>query len=347
MGSIDFDQVLFTRASWRKLVLVPAWLFQILVLLCLMGIFAYRLAETFEHYDDEIEKGQIPMVEIIWEATNVGFNLISLVLTLLEIARYATERLTPFLMLSTHIIKLTLSLAVLGLDVVAHLRSMDGFYATIGLSLDCGLLAVILGILLYAIITYRRLLKYEAYRITPHPNSNQAQPALGQGHKPGFSVSSHELSPRPYNPQHDYNYPRTVESEHRRVSGIQQSPYSDAVDTSYHSQTAGFPSHSRSHSRINSGESRQSHFTEQMSPVGGSPPAGNQLQAEVNRALDAELGWGENAHRHGSSPDRNASVVKGAGSVQVNRSSLVTLDGVHRQHSWRTEKRISSVGLLK
>ena len=111
-----------------------------------------------------------------------------------------------------------------------------------------------------------------------------------------------------------------------------------------------------------------------MSPVGGSPPAGNQLQAEVNRALDAELGWGENAHRHGNSPDRNASVVKGAGSVQVNRSSLVTLDGVHRQHSWRTEvvgygdgevdmgegrvmggdgvegadqKRISSVGLLK
>jgi len=66
MGSIDFDQVLFTRASWRKLVLVPAWLFQILVLLCLMGIFAYRLAETFEHYDDEIEKGQIPMVEIMY-----------------------------------------------------------------------------------------------------------------------------------------------------------------------------------------------------------------------------------------------------------------------------------------
>lgn len=66
MGSIDFDQVLYARASWRKLVLVPAWLFQILVLLCLMGIFAYRLAETFEHYEDEIANGQVPMVEIMY-----------------------------------------------------------------------------------------------------------------------------------------------------------------------------------------------------------------------------------------------------------------------------------------
>lgn len=74
-----------------------------------------------------------------------------------------------------------------------------------------------------------------------------------------------------------------------------------------------------------------------MSPVSGPPPVGNQLQAEVNRALDAEFGWGENRNRNGNSPDRNGSVVKGAGSVQVNRSSLVTLDGVHRQHSWRTE----------
>jgi hypothetical protein len=36
-----------------------------------------------------------------WEATNVGFNLISLVLTILEIARKATERLTPFTMVAS------------------------------------------------------------------------------------------------------------------------------------------------------------------------------------------------------------------------------------------------------
>jgi hypothetical protein len=43
-------------------------------------------------------------------------------------------------MICTHIIKLTLALAVLALDIVAYLQGMDGHYSTIGLSLDCGLL---------------------------------------------------------------------------------------------------------------------------------------------------------------------------------------------------------------
>lgn len=63
--SLDLDQVLYARAGWRKAVLVPIWTFQILVLLCLMGIFAYRLAETFEHYEDEIKDGKAPIVEIV------------------------------------------------------------------------------------------------------------------------------------------------------------------------------------------------------------------------------------------------------------------------------------------
>ena len=77
-----------------------------------------------------------------WEATNVGFNLIALILNILEIARKATERLTPFMMVCTHVIKLTLAFAVLALDIVAYLRQMDGPYSTVGLSLDCGLLCV-------------------------------------------------------------------------------------------------------------------------------------------------------------------------------------------------------------
>ena len=160
MSSLDLDQVLHARAGWRKIVLVPLWVFQILVLLCLMGIFAYRLAETFDHYEEMNKMGEVPIVEVVcvprcvyhlprpvqsltprsWEATNVGFNLIALVLNILEIARYATERLTPFTMVCTHIIKLTLAFAVLALDIVAYLQHMDGYYSTIGLSLDCGLL---------------------------------------------------------------------------------------------------------------------------------------------------------------------------------------------------------------
>lgn len=80
-----------------------------------------------------------------WEGTNVLFNLVALILTILEIARKATERLTPFFMVCSQVIKLTLALAVLALDIVAYLRRMDGHYSTIGLSLDCGLLCVSLN----------------------------------------------------------------------------------------------------------------------------------------------------------------------------------------------------------
>ncbi|KAK4131452.1 hypothetical protein BT67DRAFT_387929, partial [Trichocladium antarcticum] len=136
---LDLDQVLYARAGWRKALLVPLWVFQIAVLLCLMGIFAYRLAETFEHSAEHDQAGNLAIVEVVWEATNVGFNLAALILNILEIARHATERLTPFLMICTHAIKLALALAVLALDVVAYTRRLDGHYPTIGLALDSGL----------------------------------------------------------------------------------------------------------------------------------------------------------------------------------------------------------------
>jgi hypothetical protein len=139
-SSIDLDQVLYARARWQKRILIPLWTFQMAVLLCLMGIFAYRLAETFEHYEEHNKLGEMPIVEVVWEATNVGFNVIALILTILEVARKATERLTPFMMVCTQVVKLTLGFAVLALDIVAYLQGMDGHYSTIGLSLDCGLL---------------------------------------------------------------------------------------------------------------------------------------------------------------------------------------------------------------
>jgi hypothetical protein len=77
-----------------------------------------------------------------WEGTNVLFNLIALILTIIEVARKATERLTPFMMICSQVLKLTLAIAVLALDIVAFLQRMDGHYSTIGLALDCGLLCV-------------------------------------------------------------------------------------------------------------------------------------------------------------------------------------------------------------
>jgi hypothetical protein len=65
-SKVNLDQVLFSRAKWRLKLLVPCWIFQLLVLLCLMGIFAYRVVDTVEHYSEEKNNGDIPMVEIVY-----------------------------------------------------------------------------------------------------------------------------------------------------------------------------------------------------------------------------------------------------------------------------------------
>ncbi|KAK0725336.1 hypothetical protein B0H67DRAFT_598617 [Lasiosphaeris hirsuta] len=144
MSTVNIDQVLYTRAKWRLRFLIPCWVVQVTILLCLMGIFAYRVAETVEHYDEANNNGQIPMVEIVWEATNVAFSTLALILTILEIAKTATEALTPFAMLCTHVLKLTLAFAMLGLDVTVNVQGTgtgsDKDYAIVGLALDCGFL---------------------------------------------------------------------------------------------------------------------------------------------------------------------------------------------------------------
>ncbi|KAL2176692.1 uncharacterized protein P884DRAFT_330387 [Thermothelomyces heterothallicus CBS 202.75] len=223
MSSLDLDQAMHARARWRKAILIPLWIFQIAVLLCLMGIFAYRLAETFEDYEKRDKQGEVPIVEVVygnspptgWEATNVGFNLIALVLNIVEIARMATERLTPFVMVFTQSIKLTLAFAVLALDIVAYLEHMDGHYSTVGLSLDCGLLAANVAALVYAATTYRRLLHYEDYHLT-------ASTAHGKAlHLPGAAAwggggdalelgVKHPSSSSPSSPPYYYDQSRSI-----------------------------------------------------------------------------------------------------------------------------------------
>lgn len=180
--AINVDHVFFQRAKWRLQLLIPAWIFQIVILLGLMGIFAYRVAETVDHYSESKQNGQIPMVEIVsvvppsptdphltprnsWESTNVAFSTLALVCTLTEIAKTAAETLTPFAMVCTHILKLTLALAMLALDIVVHIQGLDHEYSSVGLALDCAFLGVAILTLVYTILTYRRLLAYEAYQL--------------------------------------------------------------------------------------------------------------------------------------------------------------------------------------
>jgi hypothetical protein len=75
-----------------------------------------------------------------WECTNVGFSLVALLLTIVEIAKYSGDALTPFMMLATHVIKLTLAFANLGLDVVVYRQRSEKEYSVVGLAIDCGLL---------------------------------------------------------------------------------------------------------------------------------------------------------------------------------------------------------------
>lgn len=74
-------------------------------------------------------------------------------------------------MLCTHVIKLVLSFAILGLDVTVYLQRTDRNYSIVALALDCGLLGATIATFIYSVRTYRRLLKYEDYAVSTHgPN---------------------------------------------------------------------------------------------------------------------------------------------------------------------------------
>lgn len=77
-----------------------------------------------------------------WEVTNVAFSLLALILTILEITKLASETLTAFFMLASHMVKLTVALVNLALDVVVYMQRSDRNYSIIGLAIDCGLLQV-------------------------------------------------------------------------------------------------------------------------------------------------------------------------------------------------------------
>jgi hypothetical protein len=55
----------FARAGWRMVLLVPVWMAQIALLLGLLGIFAYRLAETVDDWDEMRAAGDTPRVELV------------------------------------------------------------------------------------------------------------------------------------------------------------------------------------------------------------------------------------------------------------------------------------------
>jgi len=59
---------------------------------------------------------------------------------MIEITKMVGEVLTPFFMLATHAIKLTLASVNLALDIVVYVQRSDRNYSIVGLAIDCGLL---------------------------------------------------------------------------------------------------------------------------------------------------------------------------------------------------------------
>ncbi|GAP88543.1 hypothetical protein SAMD00023353_7000140 [Rosellinia necatrix] len=190
------DNAHFTRAGWKKRIILPCWIVQILILLSLMGLFSYRLSVTVNDWEEEEVKGAVPVVEFVWEVANIGFSLISLIITFISIARFIAEVLTPVPLLFGCILNLVLSGAVLALDIVIYIQRSDRNYSLIGLGLDAALILFTIIPLIYAIIIYRRLLDYDDYHL---PGNHKAFgfSAIEEGVEDRFSTHN---PPTPYDP---------------------------------------------------------------------------------------------------------------------------------------------------
>ncbi|KAI1633058.1 hypothetical protein F4809DRAFT_42604 [Biscogniauxia mediterranea] len=159
------DHAHFDRAGWRKRILLPCWIVQVGLLCGLMGIFSYRLSRTVYTWKDEEDQGQVPLVEFVWEGINILFSFISLVITLISIARFIAEALTPLPLVFSSILGLALAGAILALDIVVYVQHADRHYSLIGLGIDSALMFFTIIPAIYAIIIYRRLLAYDDYHL--------------------------------------------------------------------------------------------------------------------------------------------------------------------------------------
>ncbi|KAF2963455.1 hypothetical protein GQX73_g10127 [Xylaria multiplex] len=163
----------------------------------LMGLFSYRLSHTINTWEEEEKKGDVPVVEFVWEVANIGFSLISLVVTFVAIARFIAEVLTPLSLLFGCILNVVLSCVVLALDIVIYVQRKDKHYSLIGLGLDAALIFFTIIPLIYATITYRRLLNYDDYHL---PGNHKAFGFTNIEEPTEDRFSRHLSLPGPYDP---------------------------------------------------------------------------------------------------------------------------------------------------
>ncbi|KAL1876375.1 hypothetical protein VTK73DRAFT_9444 [Phialemonium thermophilum] len=265
------DQAEFEWVGWRLKLLIPLWTAQVAMLLGLMGIFSYRLAETVQRWEEKDKKGKLPMVELVWECTNVGFSVLSLLLSIVEIVKTSSETLTPFVMLATNAVKMACSSAILGLDIVVYLRRSDEHYSIVGLAIDCGLLAATLIAFIYAIVTFRKLRKYDSYHPTNVKHFGYRDDDMEMGNNVRVSATK----------------PRSVSSV--TMTSITSYPSQTAAGTGASTGSTG-PTPSSQPSE--GGARRYSHQRDTLYEEYLGHRASVTLKHQIDRTVGAEFGWG-------------------------------------------------------
>ncbi|KAG9251206.1 uncharacterized protein F5Z01DRAFT_639604 [Emericellopsis atlantica] len=183
MGSLR-SQAQFEQSHWRLRLLGPLWCLQLALTFTMAGLFAYRIGDTLHSYEDR----KAPQLEVVWESTNVGLSFLASICTMVEIARYLAESLTPWTVLFTHTIKLTCAACLLALDIVAHIKVIDENFSIVGLALDAAFMLTTSALAIYALVTYRRLSSRDAaHRVD----------IKGYGFSDGLGRDSSYSGPRP------------------------------------------------------------------------------------------------------------------------------------------------------
>ncbi|RYO84005.1 hypothetical protein DL766_001871 [Monosporascus sp. MC13-8B] len=270
-----------------------------------MALFSYRLSRTLTTWKSKEEDGQVPMVEFIWEGVNIGFSLINCVLTLVSIAKFVSEVLTPSGMLFSCILSTVLALAILALDILVYVKHSDKQYSLIGLVIDSFLLFFTIIPLIYSIIAYRRVLDYDLYYLpgnvkpfgydaaaedTAYPSTVEAaEPYDPTNPKQNFSTRPRSLSALSANTVR-------LSFSSKRDSGS-HTPQQPQQEQSAQPEIGRRPSYDHR---------RSTQFDEYVARR--LSESGMSLKSSVERALSGEFGWEDGR----SSGPRDSIVVTGA-----------------------------------
>ncbi|RYC55915.1 hypothetical protein CHU98_g10295, partial [Xylaria longipes] len=264
-----------------------------------------RVEEEVTTWEEEESKGAVPVVEFVWEAANIAFSLVSLVVTFISIARFIAEVLTPLSTLFGCILNLVLSSVVLALDVVIYVQRRDKQYSIIGLGLDAALIFFTIIPLIYAIIIYRRLLNYDDYHLPGnHKAFGFASPEEGIEDRSSLYLSP----PTAYDPTNPtLGITTTITSGEAQTRGRSVSIGSHRISLSF-SRNASVSPHpsppldAEQERRTSYDHKRDTQFEDYLARRASQKSGlhrrdsyyeGTSLQNDVKRALGDEFGFGD------------------------------------------------------